>query len=539
MSWRNNFKPHIMERGLDYYSIDKVSSLKIEPDLVSAIVKGSEDYNVDAYFEGKRLIAMSCDCPYAADENFCKHMAAMMYAYENLNESLYNPPLDKSLEDYVLEADEAIVRSFLTKILREDSNLFKQFVVAGGEPITKLDMEHYSNELRGVFSDYLYPDGFIPYDEVWDFSTSLSQYMTNIIKDILIRNNYFKEAFKLTNQVFAELSELPIDDSGGVIIDIASECSEYWELILERCDIELKRHMFEWFYHEIETHSLDYLGEMIEEILWSQFQEDEFRERNRSFSRKRFEHYKNENHLSSKYYASKWAIYYLETLSEFEEVQTFCKGNLEYLEVREYYIDRLIVNKEFQEAILELEELKKAEKNFKSEYREKLMDLYWETKNKSAFLEELSYLVVHAGKNRMDLYERYKAQFDDEEWLEIRGPFIAEISIWSGQDIFLLQEKMYEELLKVAVKTKGLLVIRRYKNILYELDANKVLDKYEYEILEASKDTSGRKQYKRIAHTIGGLKQLSNSHPRVDELVSYLRKTYKRRSAMMEELSHL
>ena len=137
------------------------------------------------------------------------------------------------------------------------------------------------------------------------------------------------------------------------------------------------------------------------------------------------------------------------------------------------------------------------------------------------------------------LYERYKAQFDDEEWLEIRGPFIAEISIWSGQNIFLLREKMYEELLKVAVKTKGLLVIRRYKNILYELDANKVLDKYEYEILEASKDTSGRKQYKRIAHTIGDLKQLSNSHPRVDELVSYLRKTYKRRSAMMEELSHL
>lgn len=124
---------------------------------LSARVTGTEDYLVEAQFEVEQLIASSCDCPYAAENNFCKHMAAVMYAYENQYDSSLNSQVHKSVEDYVLNADENTVRLFLTEILRKDSNLFKQFVVSLGEPITKVDMDHYSNELRNIFSDYLYP----------------------------------------------------------------------------------------------------------------------------------------------------------------------------------------------------------------------------------------------------------------------------------------------------------------------------------------------------------------------------------------------
>lgn len=539
MDWRRYFKAHILERGLNYYTQDRVSSFEVSSNHLSARVTGTEDYLIEAQLEAEQLIALSCDCPYAAENNFCKHMAAVMYAYENQYDSSINSQAYKSVEDYVLNADENSVRLFLTEILRKDSNLFKQFVVSLGEPITKVDMDRYSNELRNIFSDYLYPDEFIDYYKSWDFSSDLSHYMTKIIEKLLLKNGYYEEAFKLIKQIFVELLELPIDDSGGVIMDLAAECIDLWEMILDQCSVILKKEMFSWFHNIIEDQSFDYLNELIEEILWSKFQEKEFIKKNRLLSKSRFDYFKNEKQFTSKYNAEKWAIYYLETLNEPEEIKAFCENNLEYLKVREYYVDRLIEEREFRKAISLLEELKKTEHTLTPEYREKLMELYADTKNKTNFNEELYHLVILFGSRRMDLYDRYKAQFNEEDWLKNRGLLLDKISIWNGKDMLLLEEEMYGELLEIAIQTRGLEVIRKHKKLLYELDAIRVSDKYEDEILEASEETSSRKKYREISYTIGELKQLTNNHKRVDDIVLYLRETYKRRPAMMEELSHL
>lgn len=539
MDWRRYFKAHILERGLNYYTQDRVSSFEVSSNHISARVTGTGDYLIEAQLEAEQLIALSCDCPYAAENNFCKHMAAVMYAYENQYDSSINSQAYKSVEDYVLNADENSVRLFLTEILKKDNDLFKQFMVSLGEPITKVDMDRYSNKLRSILSDYLYPDDFIDYEKSWDFSSDLSHYMTKIIEKLLLENGYYEEAFKLTKQVFIELINLPIDDSGGIIMDLAAECSELWKVILDQCAINLKEEMFSWFHSLIENQSLDYLNEIIEEILWSKFQEKEFLEKNQLLSKSRFDYYKNESQFSSKYNAEKWAIYYLKTLNEPKDIKAFCEDNLNYIEVREYYVDRLIEERKYPKAISLLEELKKTEHTLTPEYREKLMELYTETKNKTCFNEELHHLVILFGSRRMDLYDRYKAQFKEEAWLKNRGLLLDKISLWNGKDMLLLQEEMYDELLEIAIQTRGLEVIRKHKKLLYELDATRVSDKYEDEILKACEETSSRKKYREISYTIGELKQLTNNHKRVDDIVLYLRETYKRRPAMMEELSHL
>lgn len=537
MDWRNHFQSHILERGLNYYLQRRVKSFEETSNKISATVSGSDDYLVEAHFEANQLVTLSCDCPHATGGNFCKHMAAVMYVYENKHEHSSDSQMKGSVEDYIKNADENVVRSFLTKILINDSNLFKQFVTSLGDPITKLDMDRYGNEIRHIFEAYLYPDGFIYYNETWDFSSDLSHYMNKIIKKLLLENNYYEEAFKLTNQVFVDLVDLPIDDSNGTIIDIATDCSELWEMILDQCDIKLKRKMFAWFIDKLENESFDYLKEFIEEILWSKFQEDEFLDQKRVYSKRKLDESKDSTFFPKKYDAEKWAYYYLKALNQMEEIIEFCESNLEYLAVREFYVDKLIESKEFQKAISLLEELKNPDKRLTYESREKLMELYAETNDKKAFIEELSYLVIYHGSSRIDLYKRYKSQFSEEKWLKIREPLIKEISLWNGKDELLMEEEMYDELLEVAIKKSGLEVVRKYKKLLYELDPIKVFDKYEMEILEASKETSNRKTYRAIAYTIGELKQLSNHNPRVDEIVSYLRQTYKRRPAMMEELS--
>lgn len=116
MDWRRYFKAHILERGLNYYTQDRVSSFEVSSNHLSARVTGTGDYLIEAQLEAEQLIALSCDCPYAAENNFCKHMAAVMYAYENQYDSSINSQAYKSVEDYVLNADENSVRLFLTEI---------------------------------------------------------------------------------------------------------------------------------------------------------------------------------------------------------------------------------------------------------------------------------------------------------------------------------------------------------------------------------------------------------------------------------------
>ena len=78
-SWRNLFRPWILERGQEYFECGRVTDLEDDGNLVRAEVSGSQDYHVEIRRSGKRVERMSCDCPYADKEENCKHMAAVLY----------------------------------------------------------------------------------------------------------------------------------------------------------------------------------------------------------------------------------------------------------------------------------------------------------------------------------------------------------------------------------------------------------------------------------------------------------------------------
>ena len=61
---------------------DQVGELDISDDKINAVVYGSEEYEVSIGLENGGVRDMYCDCPYAEDVSYCKHMAAVLYAYE-------------------------------------------------------------------------------------------------------------------------------------------------------------------------------------------------------------------------------------------------------------------------------------------------------------------------------------------------------------------------------------------------------------------------------------------------------------------------
>ena len=80
--WKDLFRTHILERGLNYYEEGYVTSLEQTSTGYTAVVEGTEDYDVEIEIRDDRVYDMTCTCPYAEEGNYCKHVAAVLYEIE-------------------------------------------------------------------------------------------------------------------------------------------------------------------------------------------------------------------------------------------------------------------------------------------------------------------------------------------------------------------------------------------------------------------------------------------------------------------------
>lgn len=81
-SWKNLFRTHILERGLNYYEEGCVTSLEKTSTGYTAVVEGMDDYDVEVEIRDDQVYDLICTCSYAAEGNYCKHMAAVLYEIE-------------------------------------------------------------------------------------------------------------------------------------------------------------------------------------------------------------------------------------------------------------------------------------------------------------------------------------------------------------------------------------------------------------------------------------------------------------------------
>ncbi|MFB7031306.1 MULTISPECIES: SWIM zinc finger domain-containing protein [unclassified Streptomyces] len=63
------------ERGLGY--LDAVSGLEVGEDSVTAVVHGTDVYEVELTLGRDKAVSGRCDCPYGQEGNFCKHCVAV------------------------------------------------------------------------------------------------------------------------------------------------------------------------------------------------------------------------------------------------------------------------------------------------------------------------------------------------------------------------------------------------------------------------------------------------------------------------------
>ncbi len=114
----------IVSRGHDYYKNGDVRKLeKVSENEFSALVLGTEKYNVYVKVNDAEIVEYECDCPYDYGDT-CKHAVAVFYAIRDGKVENTGGKLRLLLENL----HESALRRFVGNLLKKDRNFRTEFL---------------------------------------------------------------------------------------------------------------------------------------------------------------------------------------------------------------------------------------------------------------------------------------------------------------------------------------------------------------------------------------------------------------------------
>lgn len=219
--WKDLFRTHILERGRNYYEEDCVALLKQTSTGYTAVVEGTDDYDVEIEICDNQVSDMTCTCPYAAEGNYCKHMAAALYKIEEGNPDAKMPVnclqtvqnQEKELKEIVEGIPVEDLREILFTLATSDNFLYNK-IMTKYAPITSCHMARLKEQVDDIGYNYSDRGGFVDYYHATDYTDALNELLDENIP-LLLEKNCRMEAFELVNCVFYEIGNRDIDDSDG------------------------------------------------------------------------------------------------------------------------------------------------------------------------------------------------------------------------------------------------------------------------------------------------------------------------------------
>ncbi|QQK08418.1 SWIM zinc finger family protein [Miniphocaeibacter halophilus] len=549
MQWEHLFETHILNRGLDYYNRGLVEDFKENNNLIKATVIGAEDYEVTIGIEDSMVHHMECNCMYARKGNNCKHMAALLYyfeenKYENtLNETIENT--DDYIKKVVEEADLNILREFLVEIFKSDKKIFYKFLTLHNLDVGNIDLELYKEEINDIFEDYEDNDGYINYYNAYDFISDLEQFIDDTVM-VLLKGHKYNEVFDLIRHIFIYTGDQSMDDSDGGTIFLFNKCIKILREVISVGDKMLNRIILDWVLKEVEKPSNDYIEHYLEDFLFDVFRGDEFIEVKKRLIERKIAYFKTKDiEEFSEYNSEKWIMRNIALMEEeklpVKEIMQYCEENIIFHNVREYYVLKCIEEEDYLKAIEILKDGKKADREYKryiKDYSLQLKDLYKLTDNIEAYEKELNLLVLEYCPGDVEIFKEIKQLYAKDEWKEKREEVFSKLPNYYLGNLFK-EERLYDRLLIHVQASEGIGSLLRYEDVLKEIYPKELLDKYEYELEEFAAFNVNRKSYQELVSNLRRMFTYSKGKERVEDIVNRWKKKYKNRPAMIEELNKL
>ena len=569
MDWEYLFSPIMLERGYDYFTYGHVSSLKQIDIGYKAIVSGTDDYTVLIYCEEDDISDMECTCPYAEDNDKCKHMAAVLYAIEN-QEDIYgdSSPDDDSYTGKTLSDSEMIreivngmdfedLRRELIAVLVNDENLGAGFIMRYTR--SKNSISHYINNLtqtaRIIFRQCSDKDGFVDWRNASTLTSRLIDEVINELRDFAAGDaEVGKAAFDISLYVLDLFANTDFDDDGQTQ-DFIETCFELWENILSNTNNnDLPKYMLDKLIIQSDKIGIgEYIAEEIDSFISEQFNEDGFTATKLEMLDARIERYENDTSWIGGYNLSNSIMERLrimeETGSPPGEIENFRDRFWHLPAMREDLMMEFESAGKTEELVTLLKksiEIDRGLPGLVSKYSRKLIACYKKTGETDNLKEELfTYITVYSNGDT-NAFSELKQCCSDEEWVLIREKIftcllnkradIKPLLAFEG-----LTARLFELLSSEVNKSRGLAkimitVIDKYESSLRPDYDEEFLDMYETLIRSMAEYAGGRSHYKDIVVSVRKMLKLPGGKERAVKLLENWRTMFSNRPAMQDEL---
>lgn len=566
MNWMNLFEPHILNRGMEYYEDGCVSDLQIIGNTVEAEVEGSEYYQVSVELDGGEIMDMFCDCPYAAKGYNCKHMAAVLYKYEeyladeseNEAEVYHKDSMNivmastvntkrQEIERLLTKIPEQDAKELLIDMLSENEGLKNELQLKYDFQMNAIQMTNLKKEIKNII--YRYGGGrFIDWQYAYDFCSDLRNFLDDKIP-LMIEKRCYLQAFELTNIVFREVGNTDMDDSDGGSSMVAETCYDYWRKITENCNENDREIIKNWFRdHKNTDFVIDYMEEYVNEFFEQYFMsEDEIWERMNALD-EIIELHRKQNDAGTIYsirYGYRDVLLqrleYMHRLHMLEQdILKYRLMNRHFFCVRELEISEALENGNKELAVQILEESKQMDTEYPEKikkYSLQLISLYKESGKEDEYREELIFQLLHCYQSDLSCYNELKACISSEaEWDRLTNLIInASKNIYFTCDV-LNQEKRYEQLMQIIERENSVNLLDKYEKQLRKTHSERMLRIYANYIIPEMDHANCRKHYRQLVQYLKKMIKCENGKAEAESIARKWRMEYKRRTALMDEL---
>lgn len=551
-SWECLFKTHILARGWDYYENGAVSSLERTGTGYKATVEGSYDYEVEVEIYDNEIVDMFCDCPYAEDGNYCKHMAAVLYEIEEKSAQMTSEVRENStdikteLEDVIKNIDESEVRNILLELALKDDSLQNQILTKYVDKISPVQMNRLKQEVEMIAWKYSDRSGYVDYYHAMDYVHDLEAFLDENVQN-LIDKKLIMQAFELTNEVFHMVGNQDIDDSDGGTTWIANSCYEYWKQILDQATDEQRDQMFQWFKGRPQNYVIDYMEDYISDFLMDEFHDTSMLLEKLRMLDELIERAGDKTDcgsLYSSYYGFENIILKrLQIMKELNysenEINEYRTKFRHFSAIRELEIKEYLDKKAYDKAIEVLEESKKLDKEYAglvSKYSEQLIQIYHKTGQQEEYKKELICQVFSCRQDNLENVKLLKATCDEEEWCTYREQILNSNSCLGIKFRFLEFEELYDRLLKTIVESGSIYTLDQYEKVLKKKFPDIVRDTYVNYVRKHAESVCDRKAYKGLMTYLKKITKYPDGRGKADQIAKEWKVIYRRRPAMMDEL---
>lgn len=540
IDFEREYSSTILKRGLDYYNRGCVKNVKIKDNIIGAIVEGTNNYHISIELNNDEIIDTNCDCPYFYEHDECKHITAVFYYL--VNEKLVNKKETPSISSILNKINDKELKKFLGDIIDNNEGIYDLFRRKFVDYFPKVSPATYKKKIFDAIREAGGRDGFIDYREGWEYTRKMYEF-TNEASNFVDKNDY-ETAFIIVKIILDSIPDTAIDGSNGETGEVANSCIDVIIEILNKASKNDKtiRDIFKYILLELKTHNLDNYGIELDNLIINFVRDNLFIEECETALLNAIKDCDSSKWYS---YSKKYYLAYLSELydrtEENEKKLRLIEDNLDEIEMFKEYIVILMKEKEITEVIELLKKYQKKYSNHQKYITDKLIEIYQNNYMKLEYKEELYNAFYIYDKFNFEKYIEIKKLYSKSDWINEKELIITKVKKSTANHFDILtkiyiEEKMIDELYEYVSINGNVNHFEEY-----------LLPKYRDKLIEINiknckrnlKFASNRNAYRGIAGELSHIKRLDINKKYINDILTYIRKEYANKPALMDEISHI